>query len=79
MNSKLLHTYFRHERKHNGRDKLEKRSHEKGSNKLQYKQHMNPCVKHRPQLFNFIKILLKAYTAKLHRFQPFLLLQEVYL
>ena len=23
MNSKLLYTYFRHERKHNGRDKLE--------------------------------------------------------
>ena len=24
MNFKLLYTYFRHERKHNGRDKLEK-------------------------------------------------------
>ena len=29
-----LYTYFRHERKHNGRDKLEKHSHEKGSNRL---------------------------------------------
>ena len=31
---RLLYTYFRHERKHNGRDKLEKHSHEKGSNLL---------------------------------------------
>ena len=79
MNSKLLYTYFRHERKHNVTDKLEKNSHEKGSNKLLYKQNMNPCVKCRPQLCNFIKILLKEYTTKLHRFQHFLLLQEVYL
>ena len=40
---------------------------------------MNPCVKRRPRLCSFIKILLKAYTTKLHRFQPFLPLQEVYL
>ena len=44
-----------------------------------YERHMNPCNKCQPQLCNFIKILLKAYTAKLHWFQPFLLLQEVYL
>ena len=36
---------FRHGRKHNGRDQLEKHSHEKGSNRLYHKQHMNPCVK----------------------------------
>ena len=65
MNSKLLYAYFRHERKHDGRDKLEKHSHEKGSNRLGYKQDMNPCVKCRPRLCNFIKILLKAYTAKI--------------
>ena len=29
---------------------------------------MNPWVKHRPWLCKFIKILLKAYTTKLHRF-----------
>ena len=30
-----------------------------------YEQHMNPCKKCRPWLYNFIKILLKTYTTKI--------------
>ena len=30
-----------------------------------YKRHMNPCKKFQPQLYNFIKIISKTYTAKI--------------
>ena len=43
MNSKLLYTYFRHERKHNGGDKLENVHMRKKVIECNIKQHMNPC------------------------------------
>ena len=43
MNSKLLYTYFRHERKHNGGDKLENDHIRKKVTDYNMKQHMNPC------------------------------------
>ena len=42
MISKLLYTYFKHERKHNGGDKIENVHMRKKVTDCNIKQHMNP-------------------------------------
>ena len=65
MNSKLLYTYFRHEIKHNGEDKMENIHMGKKVTDCNIKQRMNLWKKHQLRLCNFIKELLKAYNEKI--------------
>ena len=65
MNFKLLYTYFRHERKHNGEYKLENIHMGKKLADCNIKQCMNLWKKHQLRLCNFIKELLKEYNAKI--------------
>ena len=54
MNSKLLYTFFIHERKHNGGDKLENVHMRKKVTECNMKQHMNP---YENTNFNFANLL----------------------